>query len=163
MSHRGRWPGTWRVICSSCKEEKESTSFYIRADTQKLRRQCKVCVLIADKIKRARSPEKYKEIYKRHQYKNKEVVLARTREWRKNNLEYDAYRASLYRASKKHATPKWANLDKIKEIYLNCPKGYHVDHVIPLRGKNVSGLHVENNLQYLSAVENLRKRNFYYG
>jgi 5-methylcytosine-specific restriction endonuclease McrA len=50
-------------------------------------------------------------------------------------------------------------LDKIREIYLNCPKGHHVDHIIPLQGKLVSGLHVENNLQYLTSTENHIKNN----
>ena len=57
--------------------------------------------------------------------------------------------------------PSWANMDKLREIYVNRPNGYHVDHIIPLRGKFVSGLHVENNLQYLPAKENMIKHNTY--
>lgn len=55
--------------------------------------------------------------------------------------------------------PSWANLAKIKEFYAKCPEGCHVDHIVPLQGELVSGLHVENNLQYLTAEENLRKGN----
>lgn len=70
-----------------------------------------------------------------------------------------AHRTALYRASKKQATPPWADLSKIKEIYHNCPEGYHVDHIVPLNGINICGLHVENNLQYLPAKENCSKGN----
>ena len=63
------------------------------------------------------------------------------------------------RALKINAVPKWCNLEKIKEIYKNCPKGYHVDHIIPLNNPIVCGLHVENNLQYLTARENTSKGN----
>lgn len=59
----------------------------------------------------------------------------------------------------KERTPNWANLDKIKEIYDNCPRGYHVDHIIPLKGEFISGLHIETNLQYLTAEENMQKGN----
>lgn len=56
-------------------------------------------------------------------------------------------------------TPNWANMNIIEHIYKNCPRGYHVDHIIPLRGDLVSGLHVENNLQYLTAEQNRFKSN----
>lgn len=56
-------------------------------------------------------------------------------------------------------TPSWANQEEIKLIYSMCPKGYAVDHIIPLRGRLVSGLHVASNLQYLTAEENMQKGN----
>ncbi len=60
---------------------------------------------------------------------------------------------------RKQAFPVWANKERIAEFYRNCPEGHHVDHIVPLQGKNVCGLHVETNLQYLTAVENRRKSN----
>ena len=67
--------------------------------------------------------------------------------------------AAKRRAMKFKATPNWANLDKIKEIYLNCPKGFHVDHIIPLQSKKVCGLHVHNNLRIITAHQNQLKSN----
>ena len=57
------------------------------------------------------------------------------------------------------ATPKWVDIEAIANIYANRPEGYHVDHIIPLKGKEVSGLHVPWNLQYLPAKVNMAKRN----
>jgi hypothetical protein len=69
--------------------------------------------------------------------------------------EYQRTRKAL----KLSRVPSWADSEKIKEIYANCPEGYHVDHIVPLQGELVSGLHVETNLQYLPALENLSKGN----
>lgn len=56
-------------------------------------------------------------------------------------------------------TPAWADLDAIAAFYRGVPEGHHVDHIVPLLGKNVSGLHVLNNLQYLPKRENCSKNN----
>lgn len=58
-------------------------------------------------------------------------------------------------------TPIWADLVKIKEVYINCPPDMEVDHIIPLNGTYVSGLHVHSNLQYLSPKDNHIKNNTY--
>lgn len=59
----------------------------------------------------------------------------------------------------KQATPQWTNKREINEIYANRPDGHHVDHIVPLQGKNVCGLHIPENLQYLPALKNFRKGN----
>lgn len=63
-------------------------------------------------------------------------------------------------------TPKWADKQKIRDIYKACKLitkesgiKHHVDHVIPVKGKKVSGLHVHTNLAIIKAVDNLKKSN----
>ena len=53
--------------------------------------------------------------------------------------------------------PPWSETEAIKAFYEACPEGYEVDHIIPLQGLFVSGLHVLGNLQYLPTLENRRK------
>ncbi len=75
-----------------------------------------------------------------------------------NRASYNAYQATRKKRVK-IATPVWADLAAIQSFYFNCPQGYHVDHVVPINGSNVSGLHVIENLQYLPASDNLKKSN----
>jgi hypothetical protein len=67
--------------------------------------------------------------------------------------------ANAHKAAIRLRTPAWANRAEIVEVYKNCPVGYQVDHIIPLRGEVVTGLHVAANLQYLPASENRAKSN----
>lgn len=71
--------------------------------------------------------------------------------------------ARAYVLRKQRAMPAWANREAIQRFYEARPEGFHVDHVIPLRGKLVSGLHVLENLQYLPGSENNKKSNSYAG
>lgn len=75
-----------------------------------------------------------------------------------SNPEIARAKSAKRRATKLNAII--GNYDKeIKELYANCPKGFHVDHIVPLKNNMVCGLHVPWNLQYLPAVENLKKSN----
>jgi hypothetical protein len=96
---------------------------------------------------------------KTYQKENRQIVLRKKKIWRENNKDKRLFYQRKREARKKNALPKWANLDAIKEIYMQRPEGYHVDHEIPFKGKLVSGLHVENNLRYLTYTENLVKGN----
>lgn len=68
--------------------------------------------------------------------------------------------ASIRRMRIAKATPPWADMEAIKEFYINCPEGFDVDHVTPINHPYVCGLHVLGNLQYLDEKDNrLRKGN----
>jgi hypothetical protein len=82
--------------------------------------------------------------------------------YEKNPQRYRAHAsayAAIRRANEIRATPPWADLDAIRYFYEGRPYGYHVDHIYPLKGRLVSGLHIVANLQYLPAIENIRKSN----
>ena len=74
-----------------------------------------------------------------------------------------------YRYRKNKAQPKWLSEEhkqQIREIYRRCKQiseetgvPHHVDHIIPIKGKNVSGLHVPQNLQIVTASYNMSKKN----
>lgn len=90
---------------------------------------------------------------------NQEKALEYARDYKTSNRGKLAAKEAKRRASKLQRTPSYADLKVIEEFYHNCPEGYHVDHIVPLQGELVSGLHILKNLQYLPALENIRKSN----
>lgn len=167
--------------CSNCKEEKLFSEF----SKNKLRKdgyhnECKVCVkdykvrnkkilAVKQKLYNEINKEKISENRKRYYELNKKTE-------RSTNKAYSAVnRARIYannakrRAIKLKATPEWLSQDQLEEIVefyqiaqafrLYTGQEYHVDHIVPLQGENVCGLHVPWNLQIILASENLRKSN----
>ena len=102
------------------------------------------------------------------QYFKEEKVLQKRRAYSKQhyaqNKLYYLEKYNKRRASKLQATTTWgqegisAFYKKAKELEsLNKGTKYHVDHIIPLAGDNVCGLHNQFNLQILTEQENKRK------
>lgn len=131
-------------ICSVCNIIDTIDRFI----SSPIRHKCKICDNSSSKVYSDKNRDKCRLRSKKHYLLNKHEYL----------LKSSKRRRLLYQAM-----PLWADTVKIKEIYNNCPSGYHVDHIVPLQGELVSGLHVENNLQYLLAKDNLEKSNKFNG
>lgn len=100
---------------------------------------------------------------------NKHIRKAIRARFAKRHPEKEAANAAKRRAEKKQRTPKWltkTNYQQIDIFYAAAAAltkefgiSMEVDHIIPLNGKNVSGLHVPWNLQVITEKENSRKGN----
>ena len=115
--------------------------------------------------------EKDRIAKRKYTLNNPEKVKDAGTKWRLNNPGALRARDAKRRASKKNRTPLWVDKDHmwlIKEAYelaairtKQFGFSWHVDHIIPLQGKLVSGLHVIENLRVIPGTENLKKQNKY--
>jgi hypothetical protein len=106
-----------------------------------------------------KNEDRYKERARAWREANANQHKENKQAWKRANHALVIAAATLRKKYIKQRTPAWADLKAIAAIYSNCPPGHHVDHITPLRGKKVNGLHIETNLQYLPDLENLRKGN----
>lgn len=157
--------------CKKCHENKEITEFTkLSKNKDGLYNICRVCKNKKERELYHKNLEKQKERKLKNYHRNKDKYIKKKKESDKILYEskkvYYTYNSIKRYAKKIKATPKWANHSKIKTLYekakwLESLTGlkYHVDHIVPLQGKNVCGLHCWNNLQILEASLNLSKRN----
>jgi hypothetical protein len=98
-----------------------------------------------------------------------ETIRETKRRWRQNNKGVVNSWTAMRYANKKQRTPPWLtekDVERIKCYYqvaaMYTKEGlgmWSVDHLVPLRGENVSGLHVPNNLTVITQVKNSSKSN----
>lgn len=144
--------------CPSCQETKPKISFHRNKSLPDgYHTWCKVC-------------RKTKETHKYYK-ENKNLIKQKVKEygWRKRFPEKHASYEGTRRARKLSATPSWLTSEQkahMKRTYklrdfISKETGipYHVDHIVPLKGKNICGLHVPWNLRVIPAIDNLSKHN----
>jgi hypothetical protein len=124
-----------------------------------------------DKVKAYYEANKQKAIdnAKRWKLRNPEKNKAISRNWHKKYKDKSNANLALRRSKKLQRTPKWLTKEDKQFIILFYKEAhrlsketgtkYQVDHIIPLQGKTVSGLHVPANLQIIPAKENHSKSN----
>ena len=168
--------------CSSCKKEKTLEDFSKRSLSKDgYSASCKVCVSTRksqylstknyNKKKYWADPESNKERKKQWAKDNPEKVNSYKRDYRKKEPLKHLYWDTLKWVSRKQRVPVWLSEEQKKEIEyfywlakdLQRVSGekYQVDHIVPLKGKTVCGLHVPWNLQVLpSDINNKKSNNF---
>lgn len=176
--------------CSKCGVEKELSEFgrVSKARGGTPLAACKACENARILAWRAANKEKSAAIHARHYRNNIASVTAYIARWRRADstahpekysracaawkaANRDKCNAALaaYKARKKQATPAWANDFFIEEAYDLARRRteatgfeWQVDHIVPMTHPLAQGLHVENNLQVIPAVENRSKSNRYW-
>lgn len=156
--------------CSKCESIKPLQDFGSNKHTWNLKRAyCENCEAIVCKQWRTQNPDKHARILREYNKRNPEMRKEIAKKYRLANLDKDAAKTAKRRAAKLNATPTWLckqQLEDIQAFYTVakklenvCSVKYHVDHIIPLQGKKVCGLHVPWNLQLLESSLNLSKSN----
>jgi hypothetical protein len=131
--------------------------------------ECMTCRAEKLVVWRKNNPDKVKAHNTSQYAKNAEKTKANARAWEKKNPTKVLAKTRLMQAKKRQRCPHWLTSDDrwmLRQAYelaalrtkmLGVP--FEVDHIVPLQGKNVSGLHVPENIQVIPAVANRAKSN----
>jgi hypothetical protein len=145
--------------CPKCNTTKPLLSFFKnKTKKDKLDSFCKEC-----------STKRYNAWRNKNYQKAIEANRQSAAKWRADKPFKNVAKTVRYTASKLNATPVWLSTEQLQQIesfywLAQLQKEltdttYHVDHIVPLKGKTVCGLHVPWNLQVIPALENIRKGN----
>ena len=151
--------------CRSCLKAKQHATYLkhrdkiivrVRKYEQENKEKVRACHNAYAKLHRLEFRERHNRWVKANPERNKVQKNA----WAHKNTKHLLALNRKRWAAKINRTPPFGQ-DGITNFYKNCPFGMQVDHVIPLQGKLVSGLHVVWNLQYLTPAQNMSKGNKY--
>ena len=170
-----------RPVCKKCMHllrlgktpdavarEKETRKKWLEDNAEKVAKRQKTyyaenkeLCLARVKASKAKKKQRYAEYQTSWRLENSEKLRELARAHRKAHPEIYREYKTRRRLIETQATPKWANLEAIREIYAfaSAVPGVHVDHIVPLNSKIVCGLHCEANLQLLPAHANMSKGN----
>ena len=135
------------------------------------------------KARYAQNPQKYRNLARRDRAKpgakERETAISKlwaerngdrrkaaARRWYLRHLEHARLQLVIAQATRRRRYVSWADVEAIAALYARAAvltrttgRSHVVDHIVPLRGRTVSGLHVENNLRIIERSENARKSN----
>lgn len=151
--------------CSKCNSSKQIGQFYKNKSTKDGRETvCKDCF-------KERAKKRYEDqrehcihvVKKRYLEKYAEVREQNNKasaRWRSINKDRHRMNCKIRESRVRRAIPKWADFSSIRKLYKDAEiYGMEVDHIVPISGKLVCGLHWEGNMQLLPKAENIRKGN----
>jgi hypothetical protein len=153
----------WHIANKERRNKERMERYYANRETelQKQRETYRKTHPLQEK-KSKQTKDEYNAGRRAYQEVNRELCRQRNRDHYQRNKKHYLYKWTMRNAAKLQRTPKWLSEQdklKIKQLIENTPEGYDLDHIVPLQGKNVSGLNVPWNMQYLPSKENRSKGN----
>jgi len=167
-------PDGYRNDCKDCRKARSLKNFYADPDAKRAKN------MEAYWKRKEQNPDLQKNIYLKirekslaisrvYYSKHADEIKARQRLWSKQNRGAANALGKKYKLKKRNATPNWLTNEQVEHMQclykvaaMYTAEGldiWHVDHIVPIRGKDVCGLHVPWNLRIITASENLRKGN----
>ena len=157
-------------VCKGCLAELPTQEFYTSKNTKDgLRGKCKSCTNVSNNSWYQTNRESVLERTQKYKAERRDETKAKGRKYYLLNKSKYVANDAKHTNMKRNATPSWLTKSQLAEIEnfywlandLTKVSGeiYHVDHIVPIQGKSVCGLHVPWNLQVLPADLNIAKSN----